>query len=239
MVSRRHTGVRHSGEEALRGTVHAEVSRPPVGERHAALHVYVLPRPGTDDDLLRMAHACRPVLAGYSIDPQCGSEQGDAGLLHLTGEMLADVSSDQYDEAARADVVNALRAGLARVPAFTTEVGPPIGSVAGAVLDVWPEAETVALIERIRTAIRTTRGDQALRHSGGRPHISLGYSYSYSYGSASSDPLNSELRNKVVPRRAPLFVDRVHLLDVAWTLDEELGGWRMMWEPVAEILLDS
>ncbi|QNE74483.1 hypothetical protein [Streptomyces finlayi] len=57
------------------------------------------------------------------------------------------------------------------------------------------------------------------------------------HGTASSDPLNSELRNKVVPRRASLLVDRVHLLDVAWTFDEGLDGWRMTWEPVAEILL--
>ncbi|MEV0577193.1 hypothetical protein [Streptomyces sp. NPDC050392] len=73
----------------------------------------------------------------------------------------------------------------------------------------------------------------ALQHAGGRPHISLGYSYA----SASSDPLNGELRNKVLPRRATLLVDRVHLLDVAWTFDETLGGWRMAWEPVAEFPL--
>lgn len=75
-------------------------------------------------------HACRPILADYPIDPQCGSDPTDAGLLHLTGEMLADAPSDEYDEAARADVVNALRAELAGVPAFKTEVGPPIGNVA-------------------------------------------------------------------------------------------------------------
>ncbi|MCZ1012145.1 hypothetical protein [Streptomyces lydicus] len=200
-----------------------------------ALHVYVLPRPGADDDLLAMAHACQPIFARYPIDPQCGSGPDDAGLLHLTGEMLADVPAAEYNEAAREELANALRAELSDVAAFTTEVGPPIGNIAGAVLDVWPEADTVALIERIRTAISKTRGDVALQHSGGRPHISLGYSW----GSASSDPLNSELRNKVVPRRATLFVDRVHLLDVAWTLDDDLGGWRMSWERVAEIPLSD
>ncbi|MEJ8652802.1 hypothetical protein WKI65_33250 [Streptomyces sp. MS1.AVA.3] len=198
-----------------------------------ALHVYVLPRPGVDDDLLAMAQVCRPILAGYPIDPQCGSEPDDAGLLHLTGEMLADAPAAEYDEAARAELANSLSAELSYVAAFTTEVGPPIGNIAGVVLDVWPDEDAVALIERIRAAIRKTRGDVALQHSGGRPHISLGYSW----GSASSDPLNSELRNMVIPRRATLFVDRVHLLDVAWTLDEELGGWRMTWEPVAEIPL--
>ncbi|MFC5253065.1 hypothetical protein [Streptomyces nigrescens] len=57
------------------------------------------------------------------------------------------------------------------------------------------------------------------------------------YGSASSDPLNTDLRLLVTPRRATLYVDRVHLLDVAWTFDEKLGGWRMSWEPVAEVPL--
>lgn len=55
------------------------------------------------------------------------------------------------------------------------------------------------------------------------------------HGSASSDPLNSELRNKVIPRRATLVVDRVHLLDVMWSCDDQLGGRPMTWEPVAEI----
>ncbi|ROQ70228.1 hypothetical protein EDD93_4740 [Streptomyces sp. 840.1] len=198
-----------------------------------ALHVYVLPRPGVDDELLGLTEACRPILGDYPIDPQCGSDPSDAGLLHLTCEMLADAPASEYDEAALTEVVEALRAELSGMPVFTTEVGPPIGNVAGVVLDVWPEADAVALIERVRSAIRKARGDGALQHSGGRPHISGGYSY----GAASSDPLNSELRNKVVPRRATLLVDRVHLLDVAWTFDEGLGGWRMTWEPVAEILL--
>lgn len=198
-----------------------------------ALHVYVLPRPGVDDELLGLAAACRPILGGYPIDPQCGSDPSDAGLLHLTCEMLADMPSGEYDESSLTDVADAVRAELSDVPTFTTEAGPPIGNIAGAVLDIWPEADTVALIERIRSAIRKARGDMALQHVGGRPHISLGYSYA----SASSDPLNSELRNKVAPRRATLLVDRVHLLDVAWTLDETLGGWRMAWEPVAEFPL--
>lgn len=61
------------------------------------------------------------------------------------------------------------------------------------------------------------------------------------YGPASSDPLNSTLRNQVVPRRAPLTVDRVQLVDVSWA-QVPLGadgepGWQMSWTNVAEILL--
>lgn len=54
---------------------------------------------------------------------------------------------------------------------FETEVGPPIGNVAGAVLDVWPDEGFIALTERVRSAIRTTRGAAALQHNGGRPHL--------------------------------------------------------------------
>ncbi|MFJ2744817.1 2'-5' RNA ligase family protein [Streptomyces sp. NPDC087440] len=198
-----------------------------------ALHVYVLPRPGVDAELLRLVQACRPILAGYPIDPQYGSGPSDAGLLHLTGEMLADVPSADYDEAAREEIVAALHAELADMPPFMTQVGPPIGNASGAVLDVWPEEDVGAVIERVRGAIRATRGEDALQHSGGRPHISLGYSHAR----ASSDPLNGELRNAVLPRRATLAVDRVHLLDVTWAFDDGLGGWRMAWDPVAEIPL--
>lgn len=232
MVTGRRSGVRVGGEECVEPFVPKFRGRPWVSGMRA-LHVYVLPRPGVDDELLGLAETCRPILGGYPIDPQCGIDPSDADLLHLTCEMLADVPAAEYDEAALTEVVDALRAELSDVPAFTTEAGPPIGNVAGAVLDVWPEKATVALIERTRSAIRKARGDEALQHSGGRPHISLGYSY----GTASSDPLNSELRNKVVPRRATLLADRVHLLDVAWTFDDELGGWRMSWEVVAEIPL--
>ncbi|MET7906544.1 hypothetical protein ABZS86_35880 [Streptomyces sp. NPDC005355] len=58
-------------------------------------------------------------------------------------------------------------------------------SLAGAVLDVWPDTQAVALQQRVRTAIRATRGDGALLHDGGRLHMSLGYSYA----AANSDPL--------------------------------------------------
>lgn len=99
--------------------------------------------------------------------------------------------------------------------------------------DVWPDEEAVILQERVRSAIRATRGDSALQHSGGRPHMSVGYSWA----SADSDALNSTLRNTITPRRAPLRVDAVHLLDVRYDTAPDTGGWRMTWESLAEIPL--
>ncbi|MFE4018647.1 hypothetical protein ACFXPZ_14660 [Streptomyces sp. NPDC059101] len=196
------------------------------------IHAYLLPRVGVDDELLALAHACRPALLEYPIDLACPPEAGDPGTLHVTIEMVADAPAGCVSASERTGLIDALRKELADVSPFVTELGPPIGNVAGAVLDVWPEEKAVALQERVRTAIRATRGDAALQHDGGRLHCSLGYSYA----AANSDRLNSALR-ALTPRRAPLHVGALHLLNVRFEIAEETGGWRLLWEPIAEIPL--
>lgn len=148
--------------------------------------------------------------------------------------MIADTPTGAIGDAEREDLIRALRKELAAVAPFDTEVGPPIGNIAGAVLDIWPENDAVALQDRVRSAIRTTRGNGAPLHNGGRLHMSLGYAYD----TGDSDALNSRLRG-ITPRRAPLHVDTVHLLNVRYNIAEDTGGWRMTWEPLAEIPLSG
>lgn len=62
-------------------------------------------------------------------------------------------------------------------------------------------------------------------------------SLGYSYASAESDALNSTLRNTITPRKAPLRVEAVHLLDVRYDIEPDTGGCRMTWESLAEIPL--
>jgi hypothetical protein len=196
------------------------------------IHAYVLPRPGVDDELLALAQACRPALLGFPIDPALPATAGDPGTLHLTIEMVADVPAADISAGERQSLTDALHKALADVAPFETEVGPPIGNRAGAVLDVWPEDRAVALQDRVRAAIRTTRGDAALQHDGGRLHVQLGYSYQ----AANSDSLNSRLR-AITPRRARLRIDTVHLLNVRFAIAPDTGGWRLSWKPLAEISL--
>ena len=198
------------------------------------LHGYLLPRAGVDDELLDLAHTCRHELLNYPIDPVYPEEKGDPGQLHVTIEMIADAPTSQISQVEQRTLVDALRNELADVTPFTTELGPPIGNTAGAVMDVWPEDQAVALQERVRAAVRATRGDAALLHKGGRLHMSLGYSYD----TANSDPLNSRLR-AITPRRATLHVDTLHLLNVRFYIAADTGGWRMSWEPIAEIPLGA
>ncbi|MEU9564086.1 2'-5' RNA ligase family protein [Streptomyces sp. NPDC048161] len=201
------------------------------------LHVYVCPRAGVDDDLLELAQRCRSAISEYPIDPQYPDVPGDPGWLHLTVEMIADTPTSAISDEEKAKLVSELTQELTGLPGFGTEVGPPIGNVAGCVLDVWPEDQVRELGSRVRAAVVRARGEDAIQHSGGRPHMSIGYSYA----AASSDKLNSKLRNTVIPRRASLWIDRVYLLDVMWT-ERPIGsdgtlGWQMTWTCVAEIPL--
>ncbi|MFE4335301.1 hypothetical protein ACFRQM_39640 [Streptomyces sp. NPDC056831] len=56
------------------------------------------------------------------------------------------------------------------------------------------------------------------------------------YDTANSDRLNSAL-HALTPRRAPLHVDTLHLLNVRYDIAADIGGWHMSWEPIAEIPL--
>ncbi|MFG2349549.1 hypothetical protein [Streptomyces phaeochromogenes] len=54
------------------------------------IHAYLLPRVGVDDELLALAHAFRPALLGYPIDPGIPGAGWRSGELHVTIEMVAD-----------------------------------------------------------------------------------------------------------------------------------------------------
>ncbi|MFB6984500.1 2'-5' RNA ligase family protein [Streptomyces sp. NPDC056304] len=172
----------------------------------------------------------------YPIDPQVPDCPADPCWLHLTVEMVADAPAAAISGPERADLVAALTDALGDFAPFEIEAGPPIAGVSGAVLDVWPDGRAVALQDRVREVIRTVRGEHAVMPTAGRPHFSLGYAYA----EADSDPLSSVLRTTITPRRAALFVDRVHVVDVEWfraAMPSGVEGWRMSWESVTVIPL--
>ncbi|MFJ9379275.1 2'-5' RNA ligase family protein [Streptomyces sp. NPDC101455] len=196
------------------------------------LHVYLLPTAGVDDALLSLVHACRPILLEHPIDPLAGPEEGDAGTLHITVEMDASLPSEQASPKDIKLLTEALHTELRDTTPFDLELGPPIGNGTGAILDVWPEGKFVDLQTRVRTAIRTTRGESAIQHNGGRAHMTIGSAYA----ARSSDPLTARLR-ALTPRRATMHVRTVFLLDVWHAIAPDTGGWRINWYPVAEIPL--
>ncbi|MFF7453352.1 2'-5' RNA ligase family protein [Kitasatospora sp. NPDC008115] len=194
-----------------------------------ALHVYAVPDPGTDLELARLVGECRVAMLPHPITAL------DDGTLHCTLDMIADTTSDRITDGERADLVTALREHLAGTRPFEVTAGSPIASRGGAFLDLSPDHALVGLRERVRDAIRRTRGTGALRHDGGRPHISLGYAWADS----SSDALQSVFR-RISPSHAPVRIREVHLLDVLFRRHPRPGGetaWQLSWSPVATVPL--
>ncbi|MEU4113353.1 2'-5' RNA ligase family protein [Kitasatospora sp. NPDC028055] len=193
-----------------------------------ALHVYAVPDLTAHPDLARLVGECHEAMAGFPITPMTGT-------LHCTIEMIADTTSDKITDTEREVLVDALHRHLADVGPLQVTVGSPVANKAGGYLDLHPDGELVTLRQRVREAISEVRGPGALVHTGGRPHISLGYAYD----TASSDALQTALR-RISPSHAPLRIAGVELLDVLWRQQPRPGGgtaWELSWEPVATIPL--
>ncbi|WP_327416405.1 hypothetical protein [Streptomyces sp. NBC_01233] len=81
--------------------------------------------------------------------------------------------------------------------------------------------------------------DQAGQDVGQRSAANPTYKLGYSWGTADSDPLNSTLR-AITPRRVPVTISRLHLLDVTFTqqpLDGCRSAWDISWTPIAVLPL--
>ncbi|MFE9597141.1 hypothetical protein [Streptomyces hokutonensis] len=191
----------------------------------SVLHLYVVPDPEVDKDLLALIAACRPVLDDYPI--WCLPDD----LVHITIEMDAAAPSHQISTAQRAALIAELEVLLADFRSFTVLCGSPIANRTGALLDAYPDVGIRALQNLAGAALRRVHDTPAIALHGGRGHMALGYAYE----TADSDPLQSGLR-AITPSHATLAVSRLHLLDVRWTAHHEPDGsvrWEMTWEPVA------
>lgn len=201
--------------------------RPWNGDR--VLHVYALPDQDTDAALLALADACHAAMAPYPIRA-LGNDQ-----LHLTVEMITDATADAIGESEREVLVEALREKLAAAEPVHTEIGHPYSNRAGVLFDVWPDQDLLNVRALVRDAVREVRGDDAVLHDGGRPHMALGYSWD----TADSDPLNSTLR-AITPRRVPVTISRLYLLDVTFTQQPLADGHSscdISWTPIAALPL--
>ncbi|GAA0393479.1 hypothetical protein Acor_81560 [Acrocarpospora corrugata] len=194
----------------------------PSGAR--VLHVYALPDPPFANELLRLANACRKAMTGYPIAPLSDE------LLHITIEMVCDALATEISKEGQSEITAALTRHCADIDPVVALCGSPISGQSGVLLDMWPDDGLVTVRKAVSAALREVRGKAAVRRSGGRPHLSLGYAG----GSADSDPLQSALR-KITPGHAPIAITRLHLVNVLFT--ERPAGWEIAWESIAVIPL--
>jgi len=193
------------------------------GRDRGCLHLYVLPNRQVRD----MAVAYQQVFDQRGID---GLSRQPADHLHITVQKLLVWRHDLADEQVKA-LADTLRIHVARVPAWTAQVGPALVAGTSIGLDVTPDQPWQQLRQAVRAAVTESLGEQALPRDGGagRPHISLGYGLT----DFDIDPHLAAI-NGLRLGRADLTIDRVVLVAV----DQDRTAGAYTWPtPLAELPL--
>ena len=176
------------------------------------LHVYFVPDPAE----------IKPVLAAYRdvIDELgCVARQPDEWM-HSTVLVVDGVPARDVTERQRTDVEQRLRRALDDLDAFTVTCGPALARRSSIAVDLVPDKDFAELVDRAKAAAASVFGQEAVRYSGGRPHISLGYAT----GDGDSGIIQTRLR-AATDLRATLTVDAVRLVDTRVDRDPLQFQW--------------
>lgn len=186
------------------------------------LHVYVVADLARDRKLAALVDGCRAATGGEPL-----AHVGDAWL-HVTLCQIAvpahEVGGDQ-----RAALATRIGQRLAGVAPFTITVADPSCVPAGVLLGIADGAEPLAEVRRrVSTAAGMVLDPALISGNEGTLHLTE----SYAYGEADDDRIQARL-DRVQPRRAPVHIDAVHLVDVA--TDQQAKA--ISWAPVASVTL--
>lgn len=198
---------------------HAESTWP---TRATLLHVYVQVQADRDHELSTLVNNANQVLKDFPLTPV------ELPWLHITLDQITDRHAALIPQPERDDLVTELTKRLANVAPFKVMVGSLLSYHSGVIADLHPDEQLADLHHTVREAIRTVRGDDAVRYPWGLQHLTV----SYAHGETSSDDAQRLLR-RVRPSHAPLHVDAVHLVDV--TADSEAKT--ITWDHLAAIPL--
>ncbi|MFD4814709.1 2'-5' RNA ligase family protein [Streptomyces sp. NPDC058418] len=146
----------------------------------------------------------------------------------ITVDQITDAVGAGISPAARDALVEELGKRLADVEPFDIMIGSLESYATGVIADLHPDDQLAALHRAVREAIRTVRGDDAVRYPWGLQHLTI----SYAREEASSDDAQRILR-RVRPSHAPLHVTEVQLVDV--TADSTAKT--ITWERLATVPL--
>lgn len=184
------------------------------------LHVYFVPNP---QEIKPLLDAYRDVIEQFEFISPVPEEWLHATVQMIDGRPAHDILPSQL-----ADLQACLKQQINDLPTFTLTAGGALASRSGVVLDLTPDREFAEIIHRSRNVIRDVLGEDGIKYSGGRPHMTLGYAK----GHGDSGVVQSRLRN-ATDMRVTLTVAEVRLVDVIQ--DPMLHQYR--WEEVARLPL--
>jgi hypothetical protein len=194
----------------------------PTGADVTLLHVYVQVQADRDRELCALVNNANEALQDFPLTPV------QLPWLHITLDQITDRQAALITKGEREDLVVALTEALADYAPFEVMVGSLLSYHSGVIADLHPDEQLAGLHRAVRGAIRSVRGDEAVRYPWGLQHLTI----SYAREEASSDDVQRILR-RVRPSHAPLHVESVHLVDV--TADSVAKT--ITWEHLAAIPL--
>lgn len=186
------------------------------------LHVYFVPDPV---EIKPLIDAYRAIVDDLDFVARQPDDWLHATIMVVDGIAARDVTALQ-----RANLTARLAKTVGEIPSFTVTCGPAIAGRSSIALDMVPDRDIAALISRVRAIGAEVFGDEAVKYSSGRPHITL----AYATGDEDSGIVQGKLRD-ATDLRMTLTVDSVRLVDVL--LDAELFQFR--WEELAILKLGS
>ena len=184
------------------------------------LHLYVIPDP---HEITPLVDLYRGVIDQFEFLSPVRDEWLHATVQMIDGPPAREVTPDQG-----AELETRLRDQFGQLPPFTMTAGGAVANRSSVVLDLTPDRDFTEIIHRSRTVIRDVLGENAIKYSSCRPHITLGYAR----GPGDSGVVQSNLRN-ATDRRATLTITEVWLVDV--TQDPMLHEYR--WDEIARVPL--
>ena len=184
------------------------------------LHLYVIP---DLREITPLVDLYWEVIDQFDFIAPVRDEWLHATVQMIDGRPAREVSPDQ-----RAELEARLRDQFSQLPAFTVTAGGAVANRSSVVLDLTPDRDFAEIIHRSRAVIREVLGEDAVKYSNSRPHVTLGYAR----GPGDSGVVQSKLRNATDQRPALTMAD-VRLVDV--TQDPVLHEYR--WDEIARVPL--
>lgn len=185
-------------------------------------HLYIVPNLDQNVEADLLLRHCRRVMAGHPAT----RFHIPRDLLHITvqsiGGDLIDLSdgTDILKRERQADLVASLRTVFDDSRPIDVTLGSPLLYNTGVLMDIDPDDQISALIDRSRRAVASVLGAQAVAVESWPAHMTL----CYAIDDHDADDLSRDLR-RIRPSHAPLTIDAVHLVDVWQEPHQGVYGW--------------
>jgi hypothetical protein len=195
-------------------------------EGQGVLQVYAPVDLGKHPDLMELIRASRQAMSGAPVVAV------EDRYMHVTIDVVAGVTVDEVPDSERTALAEAIGESLRDLPVFCGTVGPVVAGGAGAKLYISPASPLELVQQRVRTVIRTLRGEASATWTQPRPHVTSHFCTLPAGETVDSDPWNRRLYKGADSLLAPIEITHVLLVDVRADNTTREFSWTPVSDPI-------